>query len=86
MVTAKPEKRSHLSQKCWSKRFDHHARLVGFGLGNRVGAARGLGTAGRSTTRGCVADYVEQGAQYAGDLRSDSRRHQLDPLREMLGD
>jgi hypothetical protein len=29
--------------------------------------------------------YVEQGAQYAGDLRSDSRRHQLDPLHEMLG-
>jgi hypothetical protein len=55
-------------------------------LGNRVGAARCLGTAGRSTTRGCVADYVEQGAQYAGDLRSDSRRHQLDPLHEMLGD
>jgi hypothetical protein len=27
---------------------------------------------------GCVADYVEQGAQYAGDLRSDSRRHQLE--------
>jgi hypothetical protein len=179
MVTAKLEKRSHLSQKCWSKRFDHHARLAGFEprtqtpahfprfhyrlntrpcdlplrgdftglrgqaalqvpagagnpprahrltasadrlaslsapgpairtirpsagtwawtsecrqcqrcqLGNRVGAARCLGTAGRSTTRGCVADYVEQGAQYAGDLRSDSRRHQLDPLHEMLGD
>jgi hypothetical protein len=33
-----------------------------------------------------VADYVEQGAQYAGDLRSDSRCHQLDSLHEMLGD
>ena len=53
---------------------------------HRVGAARCLGTAGRSTTRGCVAGYVEQGAQYAGDLRSDSRRHQLAPLHEMLGD
>lgn len=53
---------------------------------HRVGAARCLGTAGRSTTRGCVADYVEQGTQYAGDLRSDSRRHQLDPLHEMLRD
>ena len=27
----KTEKRSHLSQKCWSKRFHYHARLVGFG-------------------------------------------------------
>ena len=44
-----------------------------------------LGTAGRST-RGCVAAHAGQGAQYAGDLRSDSRRHQLDPLHEMLGD